>query len=290
MKDYLVSHWAGHQSLTWVCCVNLLGIGAGLVFSLQELVPDVMSIIPDQSLLLFVLLLIVSVALIAGWQIVGTVRTCHSEWQETSAAGDSWVIYLLSAIYACFLLVSLLDLSKHNLAAPPESVPLPTTVLSHHSLGTREIIQLSGSLEFGLTRNLESMLQEYPAVTGLVLDSEGGVVSEARGVARVVRENNLSTRVDNRCYSSCTLIFISSDRRAIGPAGKLGFHQYAVADSKMVLQTDPDQEQARDADIFLDQGVSPEFVERLYSEPHSSLWEPTRDEMLQFGLITVPVE
>ncbi|NGO51112.1 hypothetical protein G6N73_07940 [Mesorhizobium camelthorni] len=60
----------------------------------------------------------------------------------------------------------------------------------------------------------------------MVLQSPGGLVSEALQIGAEIRLRNFATMVfaDGECYSACGLIWVSGARRYMSPDSKIGFH------------------------------------------------------------------
>lgn len=81
------------------------------------------------------------------------------------------------------------------------------------------IVRLSGTI--GTTAGIDFRTFVRNAgeqkIVAVQLDSLGGSISDAFDIARLIRKNGYSTVVDaksGRCYSACTLLFISGIRRA----------------------------------------------------------------------------
>jgi hypothetical protein len=63
---------------------------------------------------------------------------------------------------------------------------------------------------------------------GLVINSPGGSVYEARELGRFLRANGLRTAVDRICTSACVDVFAGGVERYVGRDAKLGIHQSRV--------------------------------------------------------------
>ena len=233
------------------------------------------------------LLLAASIALICLiiWQITGTWRSLRTQLTSFGGVSDSCVIYLGLFVYLWLLLLGLLDLSKFVSVTPAEHGQRPQTQLRVLATDAGNQLEISGTLEFGLTRRVKLLLNEDPTIDQLMLNSTGGIISEARGVAKVVLQRQLTTHVEHECFSACTLIFIAGHNRTLGHQGQLGFHQYSVDASYRTPWLDPLEQQAIDARSMQQQGIAIDFIERAYTEPHHSLWKPTPSLLLQADVI-----
>ncbi|MFT7524847.1 MAG: hypothetical protein ACI92A_002718, partial [Candidatus Paceibacteria bacterium] len=66
----------------------------------------------------------------------------------------------------------------------------------------------------------------------------------------------------------------------------LGFHGYAFDSELLVKKLNVQDQQAVDELFFAAQGVSPDFIDRIFEAPPTALWQPSRAEMLAAGVIT----
>jgi hypothetical protein len=146
-------------------------------------------------------------------------------------------------------------------------------------------VTLSGVIDFGATRALETMLQAAPKVRVLRLESAGGRVAEARGLATLVHRRALVTSAVRECSSACTLVLLSGERRYLEPGARLGFHRYGLRSPLVGIFLDPEAEQARDQALFRGQAVSQAFLERVATTPHETMWFPTTAELLDAGVV-----
>jgi hypothetical protein len=87
------------------------------------------------------------------------------------------------------------------------------------------------------------------------------------------------------CYSACTIAFIAGKPHGLGRDGKLGFHGYAFDTEHRVQTLNVRQEEVRDRAFFASQGVREAFLEKAFTTPPSTLWLPTRAELIAAGVI-----
>lgn len=164
---------------------------------------------------------------------------------------------------------------------PPPTASGPTTL---NVVGTD--IHLTEVIDFKTYDKFGSTLSAHPTARRLILDSNGGRIPAARGLARLVHAHQLETHVDGVCASACTVVFIAGQKRTIGPDGKLGFHGYRLLSTVETLNMA--DEQQRDIAEFTAQGVDPNFLQRALTTPHDTMWFPTRPELVAAGLLTDP--
>ena len=138
-------------------------------------------------------------------------------------------------------------------------------------------------LTTGFSEAVTPASTEAAGIEAIILNSNGGRVFEARGVAKQVRERDLDTYVSGHCRSACTIAFIAGKVRKLGSDAKLGFHSYRL--EAALAFVDPLEEQAKDRAVFLAQGIDSDFVERAFSTPHDAMWHPDADHLLRAGVI-----
>lgn len=151
------------------------------------------------------------------------------------------------------------------------------------------VVFLEGEIDFRLFDALQRLVDKKTPVEVVSLNSLGGAVHAARGLARLVRENGLDTVASGPCYSACTLIFIAGNRRKLGPNGMLGFHSYAAqmdtSTGKIPLGSTLEQ-QNTDRAVFAQAGVETEFLDKMFEAPHQGLWRPNRQALSAAGVTT----
>jgi hypothetical protein len=117
----------------------------------------------------------------------------------------------------------------------------------------------------------------------VVLAGPGGRASTGFALFRMFRDRKLATHVDTGCASACTIAFLGGVERSIGPKGRLGFHRASfpgMGDSDMY-------ESNRGIRNFLvySARLTPEFAQRVFETPASTIWVPTPQELLAGGVI-----
>ena len=283
---YLIAHWRGAFSLGRACWINFIAPRAVIYLALSALL--LVEFIPLPA---FLALLCADIAVLA-WQVVGVIRAGEAHMIGSGAMAPVWGSYLLIlwVLFACG--AQWLGLYQRTIPKPHEEMFATKMERLHASTydlllsqdGT--VLLLKGDIAPGATKVVRKLLDDKPSIALLVLDSTGGNIYEARGVARYVREHGLDTHIDGECSSACTIIFISGRNRTMAQEARLGFHQYRLNMTAVIPLVDVAEEQERDRALFERQAVSREFLDRIFLSPHNEIWYPGRDELLAAGVLT----
>lgn len=291
VRRYIANHWHGRQSLARSFWVNLVAVQIVLFIGLSRLdAPQGVGYLRHG--VTAAILGSAGIAAVFIWQAVGTIRAGEAHIRAMGSMPAVWGTQL-GLIIAFWL--SLTEI--HGVALIAQT-PAPTEI--HASLQARaraerysfttsddgHDIRFAGSIEHGSTAALLAYIETAPAARRILLESPGGNIYEARGLARLVRDRGLGTRVIGTCSSACTTVFLAGATRDLGPAARLGFHSYRIDAGYPVPFADPQTEQARDAAVFADAGVKRWFLDRIAAQPASGLWYPSFAELERAGVVT----
>ena len=286
MFNYLKLHWRGNLPLAQSFWINLvllfLLVGILERFLFPPYIEDELAVTGGVIAYIIVVKLIVY-----PWQVVGVLRAC--DLRIKSDTGRSWataaqlalVVSLAATLLATIETWQSLQVFKRDLVLKEVSPPEPLYSLDLIEQDT--LIHLRGPFQIGITNRVADLIERYPEITGVILDSEGGQIYEGRGLARLIRENNLQTFSLDRCLSSCTTAFVAGRIRTLGTNARLGFHQYKTY--SLIPSINITAEQAKDMAIFVEQGVSPEFLEKVFMRPPEEMWWPEIDELVGAGVV-----
>jgi len=145
------------------------------------------------------------------------------------------------------------------------------------------VVDFTGGINEGAASALDKIVADAAKVTIVRLDSPGGWLREGGRMAEVVRRYGLSTRVENECFSSCTLVLLAGLDRTTGPDALVGFHRgRPIGQSKRPTEPASDEEAA----YYLRAGLSKALVQRILSTPNDDMWIPTRRELLKAEVLT----
>lgn len=286
MLKYLRQHWRGNLSLTRSFWVNLVLLFILLGILERFLFPPYIE--NESAVTTAVIAYFIVVKLIVyPWQVVGVLRTC--DLRIKSDTGRSWataaqialVVSLAVTLLATIETWQSLQLFKRDMLLREVSSPEP--LYSLDLIEQETLIHLRGPFQIGITNRVANLIERYPEITGIILDSEGGQIYEGRGLARLIRDNNLHTFSLDQCLSSCTTAFVAGTTRTLGINARLGFHRYKTY--HLLPSIDVVAEQAKDMAIFVEQGVSQEFLEKIFIHPPKSMWWPEIDELINAGVV-----
>jgi hypothetical protein len=230
-------------------------------------------------------LLCAAAAAFALWQLWLIVTAARRVMRDGGAARLAGLT-ILGAALAALGIAGLL-----HVKAVPQLAELWDIHHGDERMSTLEIIVsedgrtmiLDGALGLHASREVADALDTNPAVRTIVVEGPGGRLGSAYQIARMIRARGLETRVDDECYSACTVMFLGGVRRGLGPSGKLGFHRAGFPGMDEAELSDANR-QLRDF-MTLWARVSLPFVTRVMATPHDSIWLPTRQALLDAGVI-----
>jgi tol-pal system protein YbgF len=149
-----------------------------------------------------------------------------------------------------------------------------------------KVLFLVDSIEDGDVFDFRRALRKHPSISAVVLDSEGGLVSEALLIAGVVSDRDMTTYVpkDALCASACSFIYFAGKSRLV--KGKLGVHQFANADKTKSDNVNEVQQntQYTTSEIisFLNAFDTPSFVyEEMFAS--SKMYYFTKEEQIKLS-------
>jgi hypothetical protein len=287
---YIRDHWRGGQSLAWSFWVNLVLLRAA-IFWLERFTGPPFVEDPRLSAAASVAFLAAFHVIVYAWQIVGVLRagdrflarSGSSIWVPAAHVGIIASLMLTSVSIFASIQTLFVDRGDENKAEAWERERAGRYALTLIDGG--HLVHLTGDFELGITKNLASLLREHPRVEGVLLRSDGGYISEGRGVARLIQRHGLDTYVGAVCKSACATAFIGGATRVLREGGKLGFHQYALEAGSPGAPIDLRAEQEKDRAFFEEQGVAGEFLGRIFDTPHREIWFPDPQELLDASVV-----
>ena len=238
--------------------------------------------------------LIVTRLIIFPWQIVGLLRTCEKHFLQhgstlwiRSIQGLVIVAIIMNAVGAIDTLQWYMQrqFQAMDTAEFPDKKSYSLSLLKKSTL-----IYLKGTLDFGITGEMEELLAGNSNIEAIILSSTGGIISEGRGLFRLIDQYKLNTFVYDECSSACALAFIAGNKRYIATSARLGFHQYNLQLQNTYQHINVEEAQQHDLELLRKKQVSSQFLEQIFKQPSHSIWFPTVDELVEFGVVNAVIE
>jgi len=289
--NFIRDHWEGKLSLFWSFWINLVLIRV-IIFFLDQFTHPPFTSQTTSAVILTATFFIVFHLIVYGWQARGVIKTCDRLMAERSPYITVLMVQLglavslfitlfvaLGAFQALFEDPSALQKNKLKQQAP---------LLKEYTLTVTpndNWIEMKGDFRIGVTKKMAVLLQQNPQIEGIVLNSNGGRVTESRGVARLIQKNNLNTYVFEICKSACTTAFIAGSTRTLGADAKLGFHQFSMKSRLKTPYIDPVAEQKIDLAFYEGQNIDESFLKKIFQVSHANIWFPSGEELLDAGVI-----
>ncbi|NIY77334.1 hypothetical protein HED22_16900 [Thalassospira sp. HF15] len=291
---YIRDHWQGKHALLFALAVNLILIRVLIMFADRYTLPPY---IPDRipALISTVAFILVFHGVVFVWQVVGVLRATQ---HQSSILANIWTVVSYGVIGLCLAFTALSIAASFRALAPEKFIPVNLTELEDARASQYELtlspdntrIHITGIFALGMTQRLAALLDQNPGVTGIVLHSDGGHVYEGRGVGFLIRNRGLDTYVFEACSSACTTAFIGGAKRYLGPNGRLGFHQYKVDLNYPVPLYDIKGQQEKEITFYRNQGIAESFLKQVFLAPHTGIWFPEVEELMEAGVVDGEVE
>ena len=148
-----------------------------------------------------------------------------------------------------------------------------------------QTITVSGRLGHGTSERLRSVLSGLDAPSTVLLDSEGGLLSEGQRIAQTIAQLDLDTRVENSCASACTIAFLAGRQRLANADAMIGFHQAgttkAMGTVSYLYRSVADYRR-----LYTHQAITDDFLARVARTPSVEVWYPRHEELVRNGIVT----
>ena len=220
------------------------------------------------------------------WQAVGSFRAADAYIADR---GDMLPAF---ATYGAIIVVAVLGLVQSAAMFLPQRPETVTAPESYKLLLEEGVVLLRGNLDFRDFEAVQAAVAAGAPIHTINLDSPGGRIHAARGLARLVLENQWRTEVTGNCFSACPLIFVAGTERHLGPNGRLGFHRYAAAMSTdsatqgQIILGDVAAEIRRDREFYASRGIDADFLDQMFTADHAEIWRPNRATLVAAGFVT----
>ncbi len=289
---YIHDHWRGEHPLGWSFWINLVLIRLlifGLEFLLRGFLDHTDFLLVAAKTIFFVVFHII----VLGWQIVGTVRAAESHMQGTGSSFLLWACY--AGCLASLIATANVVLSTNNPVKSYDFLRTWADVQSERRKSQYKLsldpgtgtISFSGQFVIGVRRAFNELLKKQNQIQKVVLESPGGSVYEARGVARLLVAHRITTHIENTCASACTLVYLAGDKRTMSHSGRLGFHKYDFnfVNKQPHPMINLAEEHAADRSFMKSRGLSDAFLENVFAQAHSEIWFPPTSKLIEAGAV-----
>lgn len=280
--NLIARHWRGELPL-WVS-YWVFGFLANVVATIVIVaVGGVLSEGGDYNptkILLVLVSIWVGISLIAMWQLVGIWRSAN---RHVSRNGSRIWAGLAKTAVVLGVLRMLLEFGQVGYPQITEAVriaflddpDIPAYAIRIMRNGTE--VEVSGGFKYGLNDDFVRILKAAPQVKVVHLNSDGGRLGEAEKLYHTIRKQGLSTYTSRRCASACTMAFMAGRERWLHPNGRLGFHAPTFPG---MSASDAAEASSSQRQFMIEAGVPSEFVSRALATPNSTMWYPTREELV----------
>lgn len=288
-QAYVVDHWRGRQSLAWSFWVNLVALRI-ILFSVQTRLAPVEGEDYSHWRIAVLITAFACHIVLLCWQIVGVIRSADRHFSIHGNMALVWgaqlgatLLFILSTVYA-------LGAVQMTYRLPPEKradTKLPAVAENYVISVSRSGGELfiDGDIEAGITRAVRAQLLASPSIVEVRLNSSGGNIFEARGLYKLFSLHGLATHVVGRCSSACTTAYAGGTLRSASPEAEFGFHQYRMDSPYFTIATNAAAEQRVDEKLFLDAGVSEEFVDMMFHRQADEMWWPSLTALQESGVV-----
>jgi len=152
-----------------------------------------------------------------------------------------------------------------------------------------------------------SYLFDHPEINTLRVTGPGGYGPAGRAISTYLAQHGINTQAFGECASACARIFLGGKSRKLADGAKLGFHRPWIVKERerRLYEANRVKEKWEDEfdyvtmiyDIAMQnmlegikfmrsRGVDMDFILKIYSTSSYDIWEPSREELLEAGILT----
>lgn len=281
-SNYFIRHWRGELPLPHAFWVNFVLVNA--ITAIIFLIISQSYGLSQSSRVLTLLAVTISGYALFIWQAVGTWRSA-SRWRITTGNGGWSAVAKGVIIFGLLNTFTNLDETAQFMS---DGVKLAFYDKKFEKFAVsvsadKKVLLIQGALGDGITEQAQALLDQQPRIKTVSLNSPGGRVREGRALGLLIKSRQLKTYTDRGCFSACTLAYAGGKERLLHPDAKLGFHQYS--NDYKSFGSNLKQAQEQDKRWFIDNGVSYQFTKNMFREESEEIWQPSRAEVMQSGLV-----
>ena len=167
--------------------------------------------------------------------------------------------------------------------------------------------EFNGKLDEYDGTEVMSYLFDHPEINTLRVTGPGGYGPAGRAISAYLIEHGINTEAFGECASACSRIFLGGKSRILAPGGTLGFHRPWIDKEKEKRFYEANRLEEKWEDEFdyvtmiydvamqdmlegikfmRSRDVDIEFILKIYSTSSYDMWEPSREELLEAGVLT----
>ena len=167
--------------------------------------------------------------------------------------------------------------------------------------------EFDGALDEYDETEVISYLFDNPQIKTLRVTGPGGYLPTASAIAEYLIRHDINTEAVGECNSACAQIFLGGKTRTLGQGAKLGFHRpHLVKEREEKFYEENHVKKGwndrfdygidtydlamlhmvKSIDYMLSRGVDIDFILKRYSTSSYDIWHPSREELLEAGVLT----
>lgn len=288
--NYFKKHWKGELSLPVSYWINIV-----LVNLLFFYITEYIAIRIKHPIFIIKFIIISNIIFhftIYLWQIIGTWR-CSKKYINNGKKFWARIVRVIIIISTLFIVPRYLRLNKLQEANFEEISKLDYKI---DIVEKESKIHLIGGMKFGLSKEIQKLLDNNEKITGIIIDSHGGLIYEGYKLAEIIEKYNLNTYSIIECSSAATIAFIAGKERYISNETKMGFHNpFSILEIRKdihlnAIETNTARKQNKfsksDYLKYLQKhGVTNNFIDKLENLSSKDLFYPTINELIESNII-----
>jgi hypothetical protein len=284
LMHYLVGHWRGEHQFWQIALSG--GILALLISQVLLYEPEFTDLAAHYRRYAMVYLgVLLAGTLMSAWWGIGIWRASR-RWLDGERSLLVGLVFAMGGLTMLLYAFDRVAQRDHHMtlftltAIAFDRSPKPTITVSPDG----KQLLLSGEMGFGTTNQVLGLLNKYPTIHQVELNSPGGSAAEGFALAELVRDRGFDTYVQKDCASACVLVFAGGKERKVGDQARFGLHRSGVEWRQSSDQLSP-------LDVAMEgflrsRGIADAFIEKTLQTPFHDIWQPTLLEVLNSGLAT----
>lgn len=282
MVAYLIRHWRGELPLWvawWLNGVGLTALSLALEGNLGALGLD-RGLDSRAGVTLFVAAGVVLLLLVPAWQVIGIFRAADRHAAEVGTPLAAYVTQGLATVLTILLALRFVMFAGEGYSGL--RLAFPITGWHYQVSVSGRLLEVRGSITFGLADAVQAALTANPQVRRVRLNSGGGSLSEAQKLRGIIIAHDLDTDSTRGCSSACVSAYIGGHQRLLRSSARIGLH--LPRNPGYGLRGPLSPAYAAELGYFASRGVPPWFLQRWIASGRQ-FWYPTPLQLWQAGIV-----